>query len=211
MSTSISPLGHGPYKVSAVGYTAGTLSSYAGLTVQSVGSSASQFPVSQLVKTGANAFARARAELGGTWATDDTATGTINGHATTYETLAGSPTPTSLALGLAAAINADGTSSLIVKATAIGDLVEVQALTAGATGEYTFTVSKSSTSGTIVASSDELVIDNPANAYQAFPNDLTLVQLMLRKAFVTGSGGGSGITWDATVDAVLSDYVAQYG
>lgn len=46
-----SPLGPGPFKVYAVGYTKGTPTTYAGLTIKSSGGNA-RFPVSQLVNTG---------------------------------------------------------------------------------------------------------------------------------------------------------------
>jgi hypothetical protein len=209
--TSISPLGHGPYRVTAPGYVPGSISSYAGLLIASSGSSASQFPLSQLIRTGANPFAQGTIAITGTWVGGtDTATATINGHAVTYDTVSGDTTNSLIAQHLAAAINADSTDKAIVFANAEGNVVNITALTPGAAGEYSLAASKSSTSGVVTASGAALVLPE-APGFQSFPNDLTLVQFMLRKAFVTGSGGGSGIQWDPSVDAVLTDYVAYYG
>jgi len=52
MSLPTSPLGTGPFKVYAKGYVKGTLSGYAGLTVEGVGDSVNQYPTSQLFDTG---------------------------------------------------------------------------------------------------------------------------------------------------------------
>lgn len=207
--TSISPLGHGPYRVTAPGYTPGSIGTYAGLLIASVGSS--QFPVSQLIRTGANPYAQGTIAITGTWVGGtDTATATINGHGVTYPTVSGDTTNALIAQHLAAAINADATDKAIVVANAEGNLVNITSLVAGAAGEYSLAASKSSTSGVVTASGAALVIPE-APGFQAFPNDLSIVQFMLRRAFVTGSGGGSGITWDASVDAVLTDYVAYFG
>jgi len=202
-----SPLGVGPLIVKAIGYVKGTLGTYAGLTVISV-SGGNRFPISQLIATAVNQFAKATGEAGGTWALNDTATATINGHATVY-TAGASPTPTSVIAGLAAAINADSTSKLIVKATALGNVLTVRSLNAGATGEYTFVLTKSS-SGTLVASNDELQVGQ-GEPGAGLPADLSLVRHMTRNAVALGSGGGSGVTYDQTVDNAVIDYVTQYG
>jgi len=55
--------------------------------------------------------------IGGAWLVNDTATYTLNGHNVQY-TAGASPTPASVAAGLAAAINADGTDSPLVSAVA---------------------------------------------------------------------------------------------
>jgi hypothetical protein len=55
--------------------------------------------------------------IGGTWLVGDTATFTLNGHGTTY-TAGAAPTPASVAVGVAAAINADATSNLLCIAVA---------------------------------------------------------------------------------------------
>ncbi len=211
MAASISPLGRGPYTVIAVGYTPGTLGSYGGLTVKSAGSSASQFPVNQLVRTGANQYAQGQDTITGTWVGGtDTVTVVINGHSVTYATVSGDTTNALIAAHLAAALQADATNAAIVKVTAQGNVVNIVSLTLGAAGEYTLTTSKSSTSGVTTASGALLAIPEVAS-FASFPADLALVQFMLRRAFVTGSGGGSGISWDPSVDAVLTDYVAYYG
>jgi hypothetical protein len=205
-SPQISPLGVGPYKVIATGYVPGTLSSYGGLTIVNVSNDVP--PLSQLVATGGSGFAKARVELGGTLTPIDTLTVTINGHGVTYAVVSGDTTLAILATHIAAAINADSTDLAIVKAKAIGNDIQIEALLPGAVGQYSLAVTKSGgATETITASADELIVTQNA-ASDSFPEDLALVQFMLRKAFVLGSGGGSGIKWDKSVDAVVNDYLA---
>jgi len=63
MSLPTSPLGVGPFTVKAVGYVKGTLSGYAGLTVEGTGANTNQYPTSQLVDTGGSDAAGLGADL----------------------------------------------------------------------------------------------------------------------------------------------------
>lgn len=118
------------------------------------------------------------ATVGGTWATNDTATTVINGHSVVATITQGSPTLANVAADIAAAINADATSGPLVEAIAGATTVTVVWRVPGTGGNgITFTVSKSSTSGTYVANGATLsggvqegVPTIPGNDNSSVPN-----------------------------------------
>lgn len=80
--------------------------------------------------------------LAGTPANGNTVTVTINGVATVY-TVSGSPSLATVAAGIAAAINANGSINGLVNASSNGSVVYLYTLAGGAVGAYTLTVANS--------------------------------------------------------------------
>jgi hypothetical protein len=110
-------------------------------------------------------FASGTITLGGTPATSNTVVPRINGHATTYTLVSGDTTTALTATHLAAAINADGTNSPLVLATAALSVVTITALAQGAPGALTLSVSV--TGGGVTAVASDTQLDFPSNVYYA--------------------------------------------
>jgi len=110
--------------------------------------------------------------VSGTWAQNDTATVTINGHNVVATVTQGSPTLTNVAADIVAAILADTTSNLIVTASNIAGVVTITALVPGTGGNaITIAVAKSSTSGTIARGGATLAGGAAQTGVTLAPND----------------------------------------
>jgi hypothetical protein len=106
---------------------------------------------------GGSANAHATGTVGGTFATNDTLTTTIAGHAVLYTVVAGDTTDALIATHVAAAINANTTVNKLVIASAAGAVVTVTAIADGVAGNaITFACTKVSSAGTYTASGADL-------------------------------------------------------
>jgi|GEM_PF-4595733 len=103
--------------------------------------------------------ASATVTIGGTVATGNTVTATINGSASTA-TAAVSDTTTILATKLAAAINANASVNTVVVASAAGSVVTINSNATGTTGYYPLSTSATGGGATATASFTSLELAN---------------------------------------------------
>lgn len=104
-------------------------------------------------------FASGKVTIGGTPTTGDTAKATINGHDVSVNPTTGQ-SDADVASALATAINADGTSSLIVHAAPSGNDCVITALVAGAPGLVTLAASATGGHTTATAGASQLDLAN---------------------------------------------------
>jgi hypothetical protein len=110
-----------------------------------------------LLAEGGSTKAHATGTVGGTFATNDTLTTTIAGHAVVYTVLAGDTTDALIAQHVAAAINANTSVNTLVVATYSGAVVTVTAIADGVAGNsIAFACTKASAAGTYTASGANL-------------------------------------------------------
>ncbi len=106
---------------------------------------------------GASNFAEGTVTIGGTVTAGDTVNVTINGHAlaAAYTVVAGD-TQASVADSVARLIQQDATDKAIVQTDVAGNVIIIQALAAGSTGEYTLSTSVTGGHTTATASGANL-------------------------------------------------------
>ncbi len=147
-------------------------------------------PATLDVTSGTADHASGSVTVGGTWVGGtDVANVTIDGHEVTYDTVSGDTTTALIAQHLGAAIQNDATVGPLVNVSVTGSVITITAVVEGATGEYTLTVSKTSSSGTLTASGSTLVYAGAVAATFTAGDEGTWTNGITVK-FTTGSTSG---------------------